>query len=122
MVEGATQESWNMATATMQRLHRLLVQSSFYAQTGDLIRWFKVIMDLRRNLYPFFEENEFKEIEKKLKQLPTDWNKYGVVKSADYSKVNQIFDDIYMKYMQVMKARGLLLPRARDASRAVIGG
>ena len=122
MESEAVQESWNMATATMQRLNNLLIQSSMFAQMGDLISWFKVIMDLRRNLFPFIEPDDFKIIDDKLKSLPANWNSSFKIKGKDYAIVNKIFDEIYMKFMETMKSKGLLMPKSRDARKAIIGG
>jgi hypothetical protein len=116
------QESWNMATATLQRLNNLLIQSSMYAQSGNLNMWFKVIMDLRRNLYPFLEADDFTEIENKLNSLPTGWNTSGLVKPKDYAIVNKTFDEIYMKFIDTMKSKGLLMPKSKDVNRSIIGG
>ena len=111
-----------MATATLQRLNNLLIQSSMYAQTGNLNGWFKVIMDLRRNLYPFMEPEDFKEVEEKLNGLPNGWNRCGNVRPSDYALVNKTFDEIYMKFIYLMKSKGLLMPKSKDVNRAVIGG
>ena len=116
------QEAWNMATATLQRLNNLLIQSSMFSQTGNLNGWFRVIMDIRRNLYPFMEDDDFKNVDKKLKELPNGWNRQAVVRPMDYAKVNQVFDEVYMIFMSTMKTKGLLMPKSKDANRAVVGG
>jgi hypothetical protein len=118
----SVQESWNMATATLQRLNNLLIQSSMFAQSGNLTGWFRVIMDIRRNLYPFMEDAEFKEIESKLNALPLGWNNFGQVQPKHYAVVNKTFDEVYMIFINVMKSKGLLMPKSKDANRAVIGG
>ena len=116
------QESWNMATATLQRLNNLLIQSSFFAQSGNLNGWFRTVMDIRRNLFPFMEDSEFKLVEDKLKALPDNWNANGIVKPKDYSVVNKTLDEVYMIFIGVMKSKGLLMPKSRDINRAIIGG
>ena len=122
MADNSIQESWNMATATLKRLNNLLIQSSIFAQAGDLKSWYKVIMDLRRNLRTFMEKTDFDIVEDKLKLLPEKWNSYNKIKSDDYSIINKTFDEVYMMFMDTMKSKGLLMPKATDVNRAIIGG
>lgn len=116
------QESWNMATATLQRLNNLLIQSSMFAQSGNLNGWFRVLMDIRRNLYPFMDKTEFDKVEEKFKILPTNWNKQGTIKPSDYPIINKIFDEVYMIFIDTMKSKGLLMPKSSDVNRAIVGG
>jgi hypothetical protein len=116
------QESWNMATATLQRLNNLLIQSSMFAQSGNLNNWFRVIMDIRRNLFPFMEKEDFELVEKKLTSLPKDWNTGSIIKPKDYAIVNKTLDEVYMEFIKTMKSKGLLMPKSRDINRAIIGG
>ena len=116
------QEAWNMATATLQRLNNLLIQSSMCAQSGNLNGWFRILMDIRRNLFPFMEDIDFKLVESKLNSLPVNWNCNGVVKAKDYMTVNKAFDEVYMIFVQTMKSKGLLMPKSRDVNKTIIGG
>lgn len=114
-------ETWNMATATLQRFDIILKQSSFFAHKGMLLEWKNCLMDLRRNLFPFMSDTEFKEVNKKFKELPQGWMAFnGKVIPNHFSKVNQIFDEIYMIFISVMKKKGLLMPKTVDAGRAVV--
>jgi hypothetical protein len=79
-------------------------------------------MDLRRNLYPFMEKQEFEEIEKKFQSLPKGWNSFNKVRSIDYPIVNKTFDEVYMIFIETMKSKGLLIPKSTDVRRAIIGG
>jgi hypothetical protein len=118
------QESWNMATETMKRLSRLLDQNSLYAQNGDLIRWFQVMMDLRRNLIPFIDKPELEELNTKLSSLPKGWmvltGSGTKVKPIDYPVVNRILDEIYILLIKTMKAKGLLMPKTIDVRKSVL--
>jgi hypothetical protein len=114
------QESWNMATATLQRLARILDQCSLYSQQGDLINWFKSLMDLRRNLSPFLEDTEFTEVTKKFESLPNGWITNGKVNYSSYAQVNKLFDEIFVILIKSMKAKGILMPKQKDANKAVI--
>lgn len=115
------QETWNMATATLKRFDFLLKQSSMMAQTHNLIGWFDVIMDIRRNIYPFMPNKEWEEVETKLSSLPENWRMLnGRVHPESYVKVNKIFDEVYMIFIKTMKSKGLLMPKSIDSSKAVI--
>lgn len=115
------QETWNMATATLKRFDFLLKQSSMASQTGNLIAWFGVLMDIRRNIYPFVPDKEWEKIEEKFKSLPKDWRMLnGIVHPKHFSIVNKTFDEIYMLFIKVMKDKGLLMPKSIDSSKAVI--
>ncbi len=118
------QESWNMATETMKRLSRLLDQNSAAAQQGDLIRWFQVMMDLRRNLIPFMSEEDLKDLKEKLESLPRGWMiltpNGSKVKPANYAGVNRVLDEIYIQLITLMKSKGLLMPRQTDVRKSVL--
>lgn len=114
------QESWNMATATLQRLARILDQCSLFSQQGDLINWFKSLMDLRRNLSPFLDDKEFNEVTLKFESLPKGWYAGGRVHSDNYSTVNKLFDEIFIILIKSMKSKGILMPKQKDANKAVI--
>ncbi len=110
-----------MATATLKRFDMLLKQSSMMAQMGNLTGWFRVLMDLRRNIYPFVPDTEWGEIEKKFNELPKGWRISNDKVSPDhYSKVHRTLDEIYMDYIKVMKSKGLLMPKSLDTSKSVI--
>lgn len=115
------QETWNMATATLQRFDLLLKQSSMMAQTHDLIGWFNVLMDLRRNLYAFIPEKEWDEVEQKFNSLPKDWRGFNnTINPKHFVEINKTFDEIYMIFIKTMKEKGLLMPKSLDSSKAVI--
>lgn len=91
------------------------------AQTHDLIGWFGVLMDLRRNLYPFIPDKEWGEVKDKFNSLPTGWRmKNGGINKKYFPQVNRILDEIYMIFIKIMKSKGLLMPRTIDSSKAVI--
>ena len=90
------QESWNMATATMKRLDRILIFCSFHVQNDDLKNWFNCILDLRRNLIPFLDKEDLDKIEEKLKELPSGWNASTKTKPVFYGKVFQTLDEVYI--------------------------
>lgn len=115
------QETWNMATATLKRFDFLLKQNSMASQTGNLVEWFNVLMDLRRNLYPFLPEKEWEEVKTKFEELPGDWRiPNGRVHPLRYAQVNKTFDEIYMIFIKTMKSKGLLMPKSLDSSKSVI--
>lgn len=114
------QESWNMATETMKRLSRCLNMCSFFSQNGKLFEWFNASMDLRRNLYPFLEGNEWTVIEDKIKELPQGWVYKGEVRKSHYARVHKVLDELYLLFIKHMKQKGLLMPKAVDATQAVI--
>ncbi len=115
------QEAWNMADATLKRLSRILDQSSFYSQSGNLVSWFHAIMDLRRNLFPFMTEKEFEEAEKKLKEIPKGWVLIGnKVRPDCFLKVNQILNETFMFLYKIMKVNGLLMPKAKDVRKSIL--
>lgn len=113
-------ESWNMATATLQRLSRLLDQSSYMAQNQNLTGWFIVILDLRRNLIPFMNDTELKDIKEKIDGLPNNWIVGGKVDLKYFIQVNKTLDEIYIVLYTCMKRCGLLMPKQQDANRAII--
>ena len=120
MSEGE-KETWNMANATLQRFDFLLKQSSAFAQTGQLLNWKNCLMDIRRNLRPFMDDIEFEKINKKFKELPDDWtSSNGRINPKHFSKANQIFDEIFMEFIMIMKKKGLLMPKTLDSGKAVI--
>ena len=91
------------------------------AQTGNLPGWFNVIMDLRRNLYPFIPEKEWESVETKLKSLPDGWRSIdNQINPKNFAEVNRIFDEVYMIFIDTMKKKGLLMPKSIDSSKAVI--
>ena len=115
------QETWNMATATLKRFDFLLKQFSLMAQTKNLPGCFTIIMDLRRNLVAFMPEKEFEEADNKLNSLPKGWNTHnGKILPEHFAKINQTLDEVYMVYIKTMKAKGLLMPKSIDTSKAVI--
>ena len=113
------QEAWNMATATMKRFDRQLTLCSWYAQQNDLINWFNILMDLRRNLVPFLDQEDFAKVETKLNSLPERWN-FKNSANKNSPQVNKILDEVYIILYTCMKVKGLLLPKAADPRRAVI--
>lgn len=116
------QETWNMATATLKRFDLLLRQSSMMAQTQNLVGWFNVLMDLRRNIYPFAPDKEWEEVEEKFASLPKNWRiMNNRVHPDHFVLVNKLFDEIYMSFIKIMKQKGLLMPKSIDTSKAVIG-
>lgn len=116
MAEDRTTETWNMATATMQRFNNLLLQSSIASQQGNLNAWFNILMDLRRNLFPFMSDTIYKQVTKKLNALPKDW-RYNKI---SFPLVNKTFDELYMIFIKIMKDKGLLMPKTLDTTKAVI--
>lgn len=118
------QEAWNMATETLKRLSRCLDMCSFYSQRGNLIQWFHASMDLRRNLYPFLDKDEFKEIEDKINEWNSKWiidSPRGVIINPKYySSCNRVLDELYLLFIFNMKEKGLLMPKTIDPRAAVI--
>jgi len=120
MAEGE-KESWNMANATLQRFDFLLKQCSAFSQTGQLLNWKNCLMDIRRNLYPFMGKTEFDDVTTKFNSVPKSWRGInGKINPKDYAKVNEIFDEIYMVFIKVMKSKGLLMPKTIDSGKSVI--
>jgi hypothetical protein len=121
------QEAWNMATETLKRLCRTLDMISYFSQRGALIRWFDLTMDLRRNLYPFLDEAEYKEINNKLINLPKGWimqrienETGGRVNPKHYAAVHKELDEIYLICIKLMKEKGILMPMSKDPRLAVL--
>ena len=105
----------------MQRFNNLLLQSSIASQQGNLMAWFNILMDLRRNLFPFMSSTEYEDINKKFESLPNDWiHPNGKINPKKFSNINQIFDEIYMMFILIMKKKGLLMPKTVDTGKAVI--
>ncbi len=114
-------ESWNMADATLKRFDNILKQSSYLSQTGRLEEWKRNLMDLRRNLFPFMTQTEFDDATKRFNSLPKLWvYPNGKLNPKTSAKVNQIFDDMYMMFLTIMKKKGLLMPKTVDSGKAVI--
>lgn len=110
-----------MATATLQRFDMLLKQSSMMAQSHDLLGWFNVLMDIRRNLYPFMPDADWTSVKEKFESLPTNWRlPNNRVHPDHFATINQTFDEIYLIFIKVMKSKGLLMPKSIDTSKAVI--
>ena len=120
MNDGSPQEAWNMATATMKRLDRILTFCSFHAQNDDLKNWFNCILDLRRNLIPFLEQEELTKISTKLETLPAGWNSSTRTKPVHYGKVSQVLDETYIILYCCMKNKGLLMPKNIDVRKSII--
>jgi len=101
---------------------------SFYSQHGWLIKWFDASMDLRRNLKPFLTDNEFDNIDTKIKELNKGWILYrseslnggGKINPEHYLKSHVILDELYLLFITGMKEKGLLMPAIKDAKAAVI--
>tara|TARA_Y100000310_G_C20404023_1_gene678773 strand:- start:368 stop:736 length:369 start_codon:yes stop_codon:yes gene_type:complete len=120
MSEGE-KETWNMATATLQRFDLILKHSSMYAQMGLLAEWKRCLMDLRRNLFPFMTPDEFTKANEKFNSLPKGWElPNNKVTPKHFSEVNKIFDEIYMQFISIMKKKGLLMPKPVDSGKAII--
>jgi len=110
-----------MATATLKRFDSLLKQCSLHAQTGNLLNWKNSLMDLRRNLSSFMPPEDFKEVTDKFNSLPERWiASNGKPNPRTYATVNKTFDDIYIIFIKVMRAKGLLMPKPIDTGKAVI--
>ena len=119
MVDNSSvQESWNMGTETLKRLSRCLNMCSYFSQKKDLSSWYNACMDLKRNLYPFLIEDEFKIINDKLNLFPALSN--GRVLPNNFSKSYKILDSFYLSAIKYMKAKGLLMPKTTDPRAAVI--
>jgi len=105
MAEGiGEKETWNMANATLQRFDSILKRSSILAQTGKLEDWKRCLMDLRRNLFPFMTPTEFTDATKKFDSLPKGWiYPNGNLNPKTSAKVNQIFDEMYMMFIQKLQ-------------------
>lgn len=113
-------ESWNMATATLKRLSFLLDKCSACAQSGDFVGWENALLDLRRKLYPFMEKDDFEWINQKFSSLPKNWIlPNGKIDRQHYQKVYNTFDEVEMKFSEVMKLKGLLMPKPIDTGKAV---
>ncbi len=83
--------------------------------------WFNVLMDLRRNLYPFLEKKDFDDVETKLKSLPKGWIIPGNrVHPSHFSSVHKIFDESYLIFIKCMKEKGLLMPKPIDTSKSIM--
>lgn len=120
MAEGE-KETWNMANATLQRFDFLLKQCSAYSQLGQMLKWKNTLMDIRRNLFPFMTDTEFENVKKKFEELPEVWiTPNGKTNPKYYAQVNQIFDELYMMFIVVMKKKGLLMPKTVDSGKSVI--
>jgi len=114
-------ETWNMAEQTLQRLSRILdlcVDTSF---RRDYDGHLKCLLELKKNLSAFLNDNEIEELENKFNELPDGWWNITMktVNPNCLGKVNKIFDDVYMFCVRKMKKKGLLMPEAKDAGRAV---
>lgn len=121
MAEQKAQESWNMATETLKRLSRCLDMCSYYSQIGDLPSWFNATLDLRKNLSPFLEPDEYTIIVDKIKTIPKNWkNHEGRVNRRYYGQVYNILDSIYIICIRYMKEKGLLMPKTTDPRSAVL--
>ena len=121
MAESGEKETWNMATATLKRFDFLLKQSSVHSQRGDLISWKATLMDMRRNLYAFMTDKEFDEVNEKFESIPNNWRLgNGAINKKLFPETNQIFDEIYMFFIKIMKEKGLLMPKTKDSGKAVI--
>jgi len=116
-----TMETWNMAEQTLQRLSRILdlcVETSF---RRDYDAHLKCLLELKKNLAAFLNDTEIEELENKFNELPEGWwnQTMRCVNPVHFAKVNKIFDEIYMFCVRRMKKKGLLMPEAKDAGRAV---
>ena len=115
-------EAWNMATATLQRFDTLLRLSSYHSQNNDIDSWLQVLFDLRRNIYPFMEEEDFKDLTQNFNSLNFDWHlANGAVNPIHHQKVYQTLDQIYLIIIKVMKEKSLLMPKPIDIGRAITG-
>ena len=115
-------ESWNMATATLQRFDNLLRLSSYYSQINDIDAWLGVLMDLRRNIYPFMEKKDFDDLTQNFNSLDFNWHLgNGAVNPSHYQKIYQTLDSIFLIMIKVMKDKSLLMPKPIDVGKAIIG-
>lgn len=122
-METGIQESWNMATETMKRLSNLLDSCVFCFQGKNLLALHDLLSNLRRNLAPFLEDNEFKELNDLFSKLPKErWvNGEGIIIPKYYNQIITVFDEIYIFCGRQMKKKGLLMPPSIDKGRSIIG-
>jgi hypothetical protein len=76
-------------------------------------------MDLRRNLAPFLNDDEFKVIENKFKEFPEGWMIKGNVSALHYRTAHKTLDELYIIAVKFMKEKGLLMPKVIDLKKAV---
>jgi len=114
---------FNMAVATLQRMHNLLVLVSIASSSLDAHSWFHYLLPLYRELSPFMKKDKAEEYKEKIKSMLVeinDWNK----KSTPYGSA-AISSELYfklhtfeMELREVMDDQDLLTRRGEDASKA----
>ncbi len=115
-------ESWNMANATLKRLSDLMTLCSIHAQHQQFGKWYLALMDLKRNMSPFLEDDEEKDLMTILNQLPKGWTQALNNYDADVTpQIHKAFDKIYISLVRHMKTKGLLMPKTVDANKAITG-
>ena len=124
MSDNGPVETWNMATETLKRISTLLDLCSFHFQNKSYIGVYETMLDLRRNLSAFLEDNEFEEVNKLFNRLPMNWrsktNKNGII-PLHYIAVVTVLDEIYIYFIRKMKKKGILMPQTLDKNKSIIG-
>lgn len=120
MDNSVQQEAWNMATQTLKRLSRSLDLCSLYSSMGDMVMWYTIMLDLKRNIYPFLINAEVEAINKKFSEFPKNWVIKGKVDPKYIGKVYELLDEIYLLIIKNMKEKGLLMPKSKNAKAAVL--
>jgi hypothetical protein len=115
--------AFNMALATLERMNHLLNQATTYSIENQYYQWYKILFSLRRDVFPFLNDDEQKKLNKKFAKIPgTCWQseKRGVGLDSDYiTKVPPVLDEIDLLLREYMKEKGILMPKKLDLNRAI---
>lgn len=106
---------WNMATATLKRLNGLLWQASYFAQAQDFAKWFYTLLDIKRNIAPFLEQEDYEGISNSISSLGSGWiMPNGSLHPETHAKSHRILNDSHELMIRAMHKKGLLMPKPDD--------
>lgn len=117
--ESEGKSAFNMAFAYIHRLDDLLTLCNKSSIDNNLKIWFPTVKALYRELCPFMNEKQKKEIHELLGRChksQADIRTKETINSYDSEGIQIV--EILLR--EVMSKRGLLVPRADDPSQAVL--
>ena len=110
---------FNMGLATLDRMNMLLNLASEYAIDEEFHFWYNTLVTLRRDVRPFFNEDQQGVLKEKFNEFPKNcWRKLkGGATTIDSDievDVPELLDEIDSMIREFMKDSGLLMPKKSD--------
>ena len=131
-----TKSQWSMDLATLQRIHYLLLQCTQSSTEDNIIAWYKAVVNLYKETYPFILRNkEFSdtipklklEIEKEYTNYLMSLDSYNVMRDMDKKryglyytgKILPMLENFEIELRLVLDHYDLLLKKVETGGYAV---